>query len=60
MALIIVIVVVMSGLAATAAPGKWNWYRRPRKTPGLALVAVTALSSLSYAGYRHLKAKKDK
>ncbi len=60
MALIVVALVTMSGLAATAAPRNGNGNGKPKKTPGLALVAVTALSSLSYAGYRHLKAKKDK
>ncbi len=49
-------------LTAEAAPGNGNGNANghgngngPKKTPGLALVAVAALSSASYMGYKRLK-----
>ncbi len=51
-------------LSADAAPGNGNGNGNgsdngngPKKTPGLALVAIAALSSASYTGYKRLKNK---
>jgi hypothetical protein len=48
--LVAFVLINMSGIRAEAKDKD-----KPKKTPGLALVVVTALSSAGYAGYQYLK-----
>lgn len=58
------ILISVFALSAEAAPGNGNANgsdngNGPKKTPGLALVAIAALSSASYTGYKRLKNKEN-
>lgn len=61
------VLAIVLGLSASAYAGNGqgnngngNGNSGPKKTPGLALIAVAGLSSISYAGYRHFLKRKEK